>query len=151
MTRKQSSNAGGSTGSDTYVHSDPVESVRRLVASMAGQRLPSERVLAAKLSISRPSLRSILATLQNEGVIEARPRSGTYVVDLAAQRLKRIVLLIDADLKLGDDPFILTFVDSLQRAIQAIGARCLIERVTGIGQRQPLEDGALTLGMAGQA
>jgi len=120
-----------------------------MALQMVGQRLPSERDLAARLQISRPSLRAILAQLQKEGLVEARPKSGTYVVDQRPSRLHRIALLIDADLKLGDDPFIVSVVDTLQRSIQAVGARCVIERTHGEGPHSVVEDGILTLGMAG--
>jgi len=133
----------------TERHADPVEAVRQLAQQMVGQRLPSERDLAAHLQISRPYLRSILALLQKEGLVEARPKSGTYVVDGRSDRLHRIVLLIDGDLKLGDDPFIVSFVDRLQRSIQEAGGRCLIERTDGQSHRPSLEDGVLTLGLAG--
>jgi len=47
----------------------------------AGSRLPSERVLAERLAISRPSLRAALKALSVMGVINSRPGSGTFIVD----------------------------------------------------------------------
>lgn len=47
----------------------------------AGSRLPSERTLAEKLEISRPSLRAALKALSVMGVIHSRPGSGTFIVD----------------------------------------------------------------------
>lgn len=44
-----------------------------------GQRLPSERDLATKLSVSRASLREALIALELGGVIEVRGGSGVYV------------------------------------------------------------------------
>lgn len=131
---------------------DPTEAVRKMAQTMLGQRLPSERDLAAMLRISRPHLRSILLHLQKEGLVEARPKSGTYVVDTGAARLRRVLLLIDSDLKLGDDPFFLSLLDSLQRSVQDAGARCLIERTNGDLDRRPaLEDSAITIGLAGHS
>ena len=46
---------------------------------MAGERLPAERELAAKLSVSRASLREALIALELGGVIEVRGGSGVYV------------------------------------------------------------------------
>jgi GntR family uxuAB operon transcriptional repressor len=46
---------------------------------MAGERLPAERDLAAKLSVSRASLREALIALELGGVIEVRGGSGVYV------------------------------------------------------------------------
>lgn len=44
-----------------------------------GERLPSERELAALLGISRPSLREAIRTLQYFGVVEVRHGAGTYL------------------------------------------------------------------------
>lgn len=44
-----------------------------------GERLPSERDLATKLSVSRASLREALLALELGGVIEVRGGSGVYV------------------------------------------------------------------------
>lgn len=48
----------------------------------AGERLPSERELAEKMGVSRPSLREALADLQNNGLLETRAGSGVYVADV---------------------------------------------------------------------
>ncbi len=131
------------------IQADSVDAVRRLAQQMVGQRLPSERDLAARLRISRPHLRSILALLQKEGLVEARPKSGTYVVDMGSGRVRRVLLVIDSNLKLSDDPFFLSLVDNLQRSVQEAGARCLIERINGSERPPALEDSAITLGLAG--
>jgi len=47
----------------------------------AGSRLPSERELAERLDISRPSLRAALKALSVMGVIRSRPGSGTFIAD----------------------------------------------------------------------
>ena len=46
-----------------------------------GQRLPSERTLAAQLKVSRPALREALRALQSAGLVQARRGSGWYVVE----------------------------------------------------------------------
>ena len=43
-------------------------------------RLPSERVLSERFGTARGTVRSALAKLEREGVVETRPGSGTYVV-----------------------------------------------------------------------
>lgn len=44
-----------------------------------GDRLPSERALAAQMRISRPSLREAIKLLADAGVVEVRPGGGTFV------------------------------------------------------------------------
>lgn len=48
-------------------------------ALVAGQRLPSERALAAEYGISRATVRQALHQLVREGLIYSRPGSGFYV------------------------------------------------------------------------
>ena len=50
----------------------------------AGQRLPAERELSAKLSVSRASLREALIALELGGFVEVRGGSGVYVSEQAA-------------------------------------------------------------------
>jgi len=47
-----------------------------------GERLPSERELAERMSVSRPSLRDAIGTLQDTGLLTARPGAGIYVADV---------------------------------------------------------------------
>ena len=47
-----------------------------------GERLPSERDLADRLKVSRPSLRDALGALQGQGLLSARPGAGVYVADV---------------------------------------------------------------------
>jgi DNA-binding LacI/PurR family transcriptional regulator len=142
---------GEADGEPAGPEADTLETMRQMVRRIPGQRLPGERELAIQLNVSRQRLRSVLATLRQEGLVEPRAKSGTYALDLEAKRFRRIVVLIDARLKLGDDPFFSLLVDALQRNIQAAGAQCQMVRTDGQGERPPLEDGALTLGLAGSA
>lgn len=47
-----------------------------------GERLPSERELADRLQVSRPSLRSAIAILQDKGLLSSRAGAGVYVADV---------------------------------------------------------------------
>jgi DNA-binding FadR family transcriptional regulator len=44
-----------------------------------GDRLPSERVMAAQMNISRPTLREAVRALTECGLLEVRPGAGAYV------------------------------------------------------------------------
>ncbi|MCP5039064.1 MAG: FCD domain-containing protein [Rhodobacteraceae bacterium] len=47
-----------------------------------GERLTSERDLAEKLGVSRPSLREAIASLQEKGLLETRAGAGVFVADV---------------------------------------------------------------------
>lgn len=47
-----------------------------------GERLPSERELSEKMSVSRPSLREALADLQHRGFLTSKAGAGVYVADV---------------------------------------------------------------------
>jgi GntR family transcriptional repressor for pyruvate dehydrogenase complex len=47
-----------------------------------GERLPSERELAERMDVSRPSLREAIAELQERGLLATRPNAGVYVADV---------------------------------------------------------------------
>ena len=82
----------------------------------AGERLPSERDLATKLSVSRASLREALLALELGGVIEVRGGSGVYVCEAAAP---------EPDLpEIGPGPFeVLSARRMIESEVAAIAAR----------------------------
>jgi len=47
-----------------------------------GDRLPSERELAERLDVSRPTLREALGNLEDRGLTVARPGGGTYIAEV---------------------------------------------------------------------
>jgi DNA-binding FadR family transcriptional regulator len=49
-----------------------------------GDRLPSERQLAARFGVSRPTIREALSALESRGLVETRMGSGTFVADREA-------------------------------------------------------------------
>lgn len=56
----------------------------RLIAAgefKPGQRLPSERDLAASLKVSRPTIREAMIALELAGAVEIRTGSGIFVID----------------------------------------------------------------------
>ncbi len=135
------------------------EEAERYVSERAGRRLPGEREFAQELGISRPRLRSILTQLEIEGRIERRQGSGTYALRTGDNDLRRVVLLLDAALKLGDDPFVSRFVDQFQTALQGAGIQCFVQRTARQAESSdsnfnsralwPRHDGVISLGLAG--
>ena len=65
-----------------------------------GQRLPSERELAAQLGVSRPSVREALIALEVKGVVEIRVGAGVFVSPATD---RNVVSSIDFDE--GEGPF----------------------------------------------
>src|SRR4029079_2659669 len=67
-----------------------IQELKRLVVDGAlgpGSRLPVEKDLAARLGVSRGSLREGVRALVHLGVLETRQGDGTYVTELDAGRL----------------------------------------------------------------
>ncbi len=59
------------------------EQLRNLIETdviKAGDRLPSERVLAEQLGVSRPTVREAMIALEISGIIEIRSGSGIYAI-----------------------------------------------------------------------
>lgn len=56
-----------------------------------GTRLPSSRMLAAELEISRPTVVLVLERLVGEGFLEARHGAGTFVTRMIPQHLPRLM------------------------------------------------------------
>lgn len=64
------------------IYEQIVEQIRELIQQeklLPGERIPSERDLAATLGCSRTSLREALRVLESEGIIIAKPGGGRYV------------------------------------------------------------------------
>ncbi|MFC3060814.1 FadR/GntR family transcriptional regulator [Paenirhodobacter populi] len=61
----------------------------------AGSRLPSERDLSARYSVSRPVVREALSHLKSDGLVEARAGSGVFVT---ANREVRFFRLPEVDM-----------------------------------------------------
>ena len=82
----------------------------------AGQRLPAERELSAKLNVSRASLREALIALELGGFVEVRGGSGVYVSEQATA---------EADLaEVGPGPFeVLAARRLIESEIAALAAK----------------------------
>jgi DNA-binding GntR family transcriptional regulator len=94
--------AAGAKGARSGERIDPpslvslaTESIRKMILSGAfapGERLIEER-LTEHLGISRPPLREALRLLQNDGLVETRPRYGSTVATLTDQDVFEILTL----------------------------------------------------------
>lgn len=66
----------------------------------AGDRLPSERELAARLGVSRPSVREAIKTLEAEGRLDVRHGQGVFVASRTAkEKLRRSIRDAELDLR----------------------------------------------------
>ena len=85
------------------LYESAVDQIRSLILANKyepGDRLPSERELAEKLSIGRPSVREALRILGAMGLIEIRVGNGTYVRDVSLlPYIESLITLISSRLK----------------------------------------------------
>lgn len=70
----------------------------------AGERLPGEREMAARLGIGRAALRSVLDSLESEGVILRQPQSGTTLVSIPAPAVQCARVFLIGPFQGGCDP-----------------------------------------------
>ena len=56
-----------------------------------GDKLPSERMLSEKFSVSRSNLREALHTLEFYGLVKSIPQSGTFVADIGITALNGMI------------------------------------------------------------
>jgi GntR family uxuAB operon transcriptional repressor len=98
------------------VVADRIQSLISDEKIQSGERLPSERDLAAKLGVSRASLREAILALELGGVLEVRGGSGVYVSEKPE---------VEADLpEVGPGPFeVLSARRLIESEIAAIAAR----------------------------
>jgi len=93
-----------------HLYENAVEQIRSLILSQRyrpGDRLPSERVLAAQLGISRPSLREALRILNVMGLIEIRVGDGIYVKEVDfLPYIESLNLSISSRLQIERDSFL---------------------------------------------
>lgn len=81
-----------------------IQRLRAMIASgegFSGGKLPSERELAASLSVSRNLLREAIVSLEALGVLEVRDRQGAYVMNPSGEAFSaslRFASLLPADM-----------------------------------------------------
>lgn len=88
---------------------------------VTGEKLPAERVLAAELGTSRPTLREALAALEMMGYVEIVNGKGTFVRYLPEDRR---AIQVDVRFDVEDSPFQLMEVrKALEPSVAALAAR----------------------------
>ena len=85
-----------------------------------GDQLPSERVLAEQLRVSRPSVREALRSLELLGVTESRPGGGTFIRTASPDALLRPLAALTRAHDLED---ILEVRELLEPALAALAAQ----------------------------
>ncbi|MBV8679795.1 MAG: FadR family transcriptional regulator [Aquitalea sp.] len=88
-------------------------------------RLPAERELATRFRVSRPAVREAIGALQNQGLVQTRRGSGSYVCSDVFERLLQLQQNTDSPTALTDDSPIATLEARmlLEPAIARLAAR----------------------------
>jgi GntR family transcriptional regulator, transcriptional repressor for pyruvate dehydrogenase complex len=71
-----------------------IEQISELITAgvlKPGQRLPAERVLMQRFEVGRAHVREAIQKLELFGVVRTLPQSGTYIAEVSANMLERLV------------------------------------------------------------
>ena len=112
------------------VSSEAIDTIKTMIVRgelKAGQRLPAERDLAARLQVSRPSLREAIRALISLNILESRHGHGTFVSSLEPELLSEP---IDFLLQVNDGALVPLF--EARRALEAGVAALAAERATDL-------------------
>jgi len=98
-------------------------------------RLPTERQLAAKFKISRPTLREALCILEHRGIVDIRPGNGIYVKQAKTLYTQHTLFPAEfaQDAKSWEEIF------QLRLLVEPVMVRLLAERIT-LQQLRALDD-----------
>ena len=95
-----------------------------------GERLPSERELAERMGVSRPSLREAVAELQERGLLESRPGAGIFVAGVLGSAFSEGLVRLFA----SDDEAVFDYL-SFRRDMEGLAA----ERAAQLGSDTDLQ------------
>ena len=90
-----------------------------------GERLPSERELADRLGVSRPSLREALSELQASGLLTTRAGSGVFVADVLGSAFSDTLVRLFA----GHDEAVFDYI-AFRRDMEGLAAERAATRGT---------------------
>jgi GntR family transcriptional regulator, transcriptional repressor for pyruvate dehydrogenase complex len=105
-----------------------VEQIKALISKgqlKPGERIPSERDLAALLGVSRPSVREAIMVLEAMGLLESRQGGGTYV-----RSLTESVLADPLTTMVEKDPLLLQALVEVRMGIESWAAFLAASRAT---------------------
>lgn len=103
--------------------------LRQLILSghyKVGQHLPPERNLATELNINRTTLRSALAQLQSEGLVQVRQGDGTRAMDYRISGGVELIRFLPVE----DEKHLLQGFFEMRRAIAAEAVALACQRAT---------------------
>lgn len=95
-----------------------------------GERLPSERELAERLGVSRPSLREAIATLQDRGLLTSKASAGIFVANVLGSGFSQSLIQLFA----SHDEAVFDYI-SFRRDLEGLAA----ERAARLGSDTDLE------------
>lgn len=104
---------------------DQIEAMILEGTMQAGQRLPTERALAERFEVSRPSVRDALQKLDARGLVKRRQGGGTYVADAVGASFSDPLLNL-----LSQDSNAAESVIEFRHALEGLAARLAAERGT---------------------
>lgn len=100
------------------LHAQALLALERVIADLRiGDRLPSERELSQRLGVSREPVRRAVQVLRDNGVLEARQGSGTWV----RQRLRPRTGLVGISVPTIEWPSVAQLVSGAEAAAHAVG------------------------------
>lgn len=104
-----------------------VEQIKALVTDgqlKPGEKIPSEREMAALLGVSRPSVREAIMKLEAMGLLESRHGGGTYVRSLADGTLAPLAAMVE------ENPQLLAELLEVRMGLECWSAYLASERAT---------------------
>lgn len=111
-------------------------------AGKPGDILPGQRQLCAEFGVSLVTVREAVQTLVEQGFLERRHGSGTFILDPASRTRKHIAILMEADVA---DPHLSPFYPRLLQEIRLCLLKRGLSKRTYLGHlRSDLEIGHLT-------